>query len=200
MRQRGTHQHARVDGARGLAENRHARRVSAKPCDVVMYPVKSRIAAERRDIRVDPLERRDHVEQSIVAGRCMRRFASEFRVGKKAERTEPVIDSHHQHTVPGEFRAIVAGLIAAADPVGPAMHPEHHCPRFFHRPFRRPDVQVEAVFRKIPLRRWVAHAIAARQGFEESAGAGGILDTSRRVLRGIADAAPGLDGLRLAPA
>jgi hypothetical protein len=53
------HQQAYRRAAGGLAEDR----------DI------AGIAAEHRDIALDPLERRYHVQQSIVTGDALRRFA-----------------------------------------------------------------------------------------------------------------------------
>ncbi len=79
--QRGTHQHARIDGPGGLAEHGHARRVATKLRDVLMHPPQSG----------------NLIEQSVVTGRPVRRFAGQFGVGKETQWTEPVIDRDDHH-------------------------------------------------------------------------------------------------------
>src|SRR5262245_66458433 len=57
-----------------------------------------RIAAELRDVLLDPLERSALVEQSIVAGGTLRILRGERRVREKAKRAEAIVWRDHNHS------------------------------------------------------------------------------------------------------
>src|SRR3546814_4023939 len=60
-----------------------------------------RIATESADVALHPFERRDLVEQPVIARQMVRRFRAERRMREPAEHAEPVVDRHdrsEEHT------------------------------------------------------------------------------------------------------
>ena len=106
-----------------------------------------RIAAERGDVVARPLQRRDHVEQAVVAERRVRRRArGQQRMREQAERPEAVVDRHHDDAAARQLRAVVARLRAGVLLEGAAMEPHQHRHRAAGRRLRgRPDVEEQAV-------------------------------------------------------
>ena len=65
------------------------------------------IAAERGDVVAHPAQRRDLVEQAVVAGDSCRGFLAEFGMGEIAEHAEPVVYRNQDDAAPGEGAPIV---------------------------------------------------------------------------------------------
>ena len=151
------HQHHGHHGsaAGGLAEDHHA----------------FRIAAERRDVVADPLQRRHHVEQSVVAASAVRRFVGKCRMGQEAEDVEPVVDRHYHRAVACQRGAVVEGARAGTAGVPAAVNPEEDGTRF-RGLARRPDVQEQAVLVLGDVLPAVLHADRTGRGSVAYAGPG----------------------------
>ena len=138
-RARGQHQSVHVERSGRLAGDRHV----------------GRIPSELLDVRGDPLERADLVEETEVAGRLDRvvRFGPQRRMREEAERTESIGDADDDDPLASrEQRAVEHARRRVAPRVAPAVDPDEDGPAL--RPGRdglgvdagRPDVEVEAVF------------------------------------------------------
>ena len=79
------------DGPRGLTEDGHV----------------VRIAAESRDVFLYPLQRRDLVEQSVVARCVMFGLRAEFRQCKESEFPESVVDRDQHNAFFGKLGSVV---------------------------------------------------------------------------------------------
>ena len=138
------------------------------------------IAAERRDVVADPLERRHHVQQAVVPGCAVRRLGRQGRVREEAEDVEAVVDGDHHRPVGGERHAVVDGGRSRAARVAAAVDPEQHRPRLT-RLARGPDVEEQAVL--------VLGDVPSP-----------VLDADRPALRRVAHAFPADDRLGRTPA
>src|ERR1700678_1701457 len=128
--ERGGHERARRLRTGGLARDR----------DLVG------IAAEGRNVALDPHQRCDEVVQAVIAGRAMLRLGGEFGMREKTKRVETMIDGDDDDAAPGQTRAVIAWLGAGADDEAAAVNPNHYrqtraCPGSG----RRPGVEVKAI-------------------------------------------------------
>jgi hypothetical protein len=80
-----------TDSARRFTENRHVVRVAAKGGDIPLHP----------------LQARNLIEQSVIAGHVMLGFCAESWVREEPQRAEAVRDTHHHYPVFGELLAAV---------------------------------------------------------------------------------------------
>lgn len=101
------------------------------------------VAAERRDVALDPVQRRDLVEQAEV-DRAAGVLALERRVREEAEVAEAIVDRDHHEALARERRAVVHRRRAVADAEAAAVDP-HQDRRVRPGTGRGPDVEVEAV-------------------------------------------------------
>ena len=105
------------------------------------------IAAEARDVLMDPLERHHLIHQAQVLGVRIVRAVRQVGQVEKAEHPDPVLDGGHDdvRVLLHEIVAIVGRVHRAALFKRAAMDPDHH--RLFPRAgiIRLPDVQVQAV-------------------------------------------------------
>ena len=157
--------------ARGLAEDRHV----------------VRVAAELRDVPFDPLERRDLVEEAVVAGLAAG-LLRQGRVGEVAKGAEAVVDRNQDHALAGERGSFVRRLVAPAEAQASAVDPDHDGPRLIAVASRRPHVQEQAVLGRF------------RQGHTGHHRQNGALRTDGAELRRVARAAPLRRRLRRLPA
>ena len=129
------HQRPDLHAAARLAEQR----------DVV------RVAAEARDVVVDPLQRRDHIRAAGVAG--VRVFFPERRKVEIAEDIQAVVqrDDHHVAVAAHIFALVGDVLNRRARGKPAAVQPDEH--RLFCRRIERlrPDVEVLAVLVERPV-------------------------------------------------
>ena len=104
------------------------------------------IAAEGRDVALDPFERRDLIQQAVVARRrlCRTRRVSSG-CARKPKRTEAIGDGHDDDAALRELVAPVERHRRRAVRIAAAVDPDHDGQAFSGCPRRRPDVQVEAV-------------------------------------------------------
>src|SRR2546425_5321165 len=122
-------EHAHRPRAGGLAHNRHAIRVAAK----------------RRDVLPDPVERRNLVEEPVIAGRMMCRFGGQLGMRQIPEGSEPGIHRDEHDAFLREWRAV--RRVADARPECPAstVVPDDHGPPLAGGG-GGPDVQGQAIF------------------------------------------------------
>ena len=148
------------------------------------------IAAELRDVALDPLQRRDLIEETVVARRMMRRFGRQLRMGEEAQGADPVVEVDEDDAFPGEVFASVHRHPARAEREAAAVDVDDHrqfCPR--RRGPARPDVEGEAILTRRLLAEIMIDVVAPEH-----------LDAFRRLAVGVVDALPGRDRLWLAPA
>lgn len=143
----------------------------------------ARVAAEGRGIVAHPAQGGDLVVQAQIR----HEFVTERGQVEEAQRTQPVVDSDHDHIAGlGQPFAVVDGLGCGAQAERAAVQPHHDRAEFVARIGGGPDIEPQAV---------LAHAQAAVDG-----------DEARRLRRDIAevgavaDAGPGQRGLRRAEA
>ncbi len=116
------------------------------------------IAAEGGNIALYPLQRGDLIQQGEIIDRLAgRRFRIQRRVRKKTKMAEPIVDGDHHHAARGQRFAVIGTERTRADSKAAAMYPDHHRQRARRLNFRRPDIQIEAVFTEL------AGITAARQ-------------------------------------
>ncbi len=102
-----------------------------------------RIAAERADIAPHPLQRRDLVEQAVIARYAFGRFGAERGMREPAEDAEPVIDRHEDNAAPRKFAAVVHRAGARSELQRAAVDPDDH--RRAVGAFGRPDIERQAI-------------------------------------------------------
>ena len=81
----------------------------------------ARITAKVRDVSLHPLQRSDSVEQALIASAS---FHRQFRMGKKAQRPEPVVNGNQHDTHVCQFLTGIARTGAGL--VRTAVDPEQH--------------------------------------------------------------------------
>ena len=121
------------------------------PADSPAIVTLRRIAAERGDVALHPAQRRDLVEQAVVAGDVPRRLRAQRGMREIAEHAEAIVDRDDDHAALGEARAVVQRLAAGARDERAAVDPDEH--RRLARLGGRPDVERQAVLahrRQIP--------------------------------------------------
>ena len=69
-----------------------------------------RVAAERRDVLLDPLQRGDGVHHPVVAGAAVAGFLRQLGMREEPERTEPVIHRDDDGPFDREVLAVIPGL------------------------------------------------------------------------------------------
>ena len=77
-----------------------------------------RIATERLDVTLDPLQRRDLIQQSAI-----RR-----RIGQQHEsiNSDPVVQRDENDALPGKYRSVVDGITRIPAHIGAAWYPDKH--------------------------------------------------------------------------
>src|ERR1017187_7932167 len=92
-----------------------------------------------------PLQRRDLIEETIVAEQAVWIFLGERRICKKSEAPHTIVEADEHHTALGEVRPVVdRGRASAVDE--PAAIDPHHDGQLAGRPLDgRPHVEVQAV-------------------------------------------------------
>ncbi len=88
---RRSHQIKHTQAARGFARNGHV----------------PRIATERADIVLDPFERSDLIEESVIAGDVQRRFCAQLWMGQPAQNPQPVVDRDDNDASLGQPGAVI---------------------------------------------------------------------------------------------
>jgi hypothetical protein len=166
-------------GAGGLAEDR----------DVV------RIAAERRDVLLHPLQHGDRVTERLVARRVAARLLRQLRVREEAERAEAVVEVDEDDSLLGEVLTVVVRAVAAAFAVGTAEDPDHHRTPLVGAIGGSPQVEVETVFAGLRRVGQVDGDVLVRQAVRLR---GLDADIAERV--GVADTFPPGGRLRQLPA
>ena len=165
LRRRHRHRRRHLAAAPGLAEDR----------DV------SRIAAERRDVLLDPAERGDDVEHADVAGVGPLLAAAEIRQVEEPEQVQPVVDRHDDDVfLAREIGAVVEQPVAGAAAEPAAVEPHHHRPIARAEAWRE-DVDAQTVF---------AHFLAAIERPDFGDGAAAVVRRALGDLHRIAHARP----------
>src|SRR4029453_4638736 len=134
-----------------------------------------RIAAKRRDVPTDPLQRRDLIEKTVVPRRVMLGFPGQLRMGQKSQRADPIVQADDDDAFRCELRAVVDSHRARAFVEAAAIDPEHDRQPGARIPRRRPYIEEETVFADRPLRhelfgpgqpraRLVLHTAGAERG------------------------------------
>ena len=99
-----------------------------------------RVTAERADIALDPAQRGNLIEQSVISARPVRILRGERRVRKKAERAETIVDGDEDLALLDKRHALIQRLIAQTALKAAAVHPEMHRQVLPRRLSRRPDI------------------------------------------------------------
>ena len=99
---------------------------ASEPADSPAIVTLAGIAAEGGDVALHPSERRDKIEQAVVAGGAMLRFGGELGMGEKAQRIEPMVERDDDDAARRETRAVIARLGPGADDKPAAVNPDHH--------------------------------------------------------------------------
>ena len=128
-RLRSGHQVGRAERASGFAHHGDVPRIAAELCDILAHPAQSG----------------DLVEQPVVARNTVRRLLAQLLVRQPAERAEPVIERNEHHPPPRVIGAVVHRQAVRPDPQRTAVNPDDHGRVL--RILRRPDIEIEAVFR-----------------------------------------------------
>ncbi|MCY1175444.1 hypothetical protein D9M73_156830 [compost metagenome] len=102
-----------------------------------------RIPAESRDIGLHPLQRRNLVEQAVIARHMLRRFCAQAGMGQPAEHAQPIVDRHDDHPALGKTLAVIHRVTARSAHQRAAVDPEKH--RCLIRLGGRPDVERQAI-------------------------------------------------------
>ncbi len=151
---RAGEQVANAPASRGLSEDGDVVGVSAKGCDVVLYPLQGLYL----------------VEEAIVAGTPLGVFFRKSGKRQEPEGTQPVVDGHHYNAfLAGELFTAVGGHGARADDQGSPVNPHHDRVSAFLA--RAPHIKVKAVL--------AAHYLAAA-----AQDAGDVLLRALRDVRG----------------
>src|SRR5271167_4532700 len=82
------------------------------------------IATKRRDVLLHPFERRDLVQQAVVARRITVGFLGELRVREETKYTQAIVDGHHHHALLGQCLAVVKRTRASDQ--SSAVNPHHY--------------------------------------------------------------------------
>ena len=104
-----------------------------------------RIAAEVCDIGDHPAQGQNLIHEAVVARSVMRRLARKLRMGKEAEDAQPVVDCNQQHSVIYQRSVIEERGRCGPALISAAVNPEHHRQQLLRRPYRRNDIQIEAI-------------------------------------------------------
>ncbi len=121
-----------AEAARRFAGNRHVRSIAAKGADIAL----------------NPAQRLDLVEHSVIAGYPERRLGAELRMRQVAEYAEPIVDRNHDDASRSQPCAVIERLAARARREGPAVDPDEH--RRLACVSRSPDVERQAVLARGP--------------------------------------------------
>lgn len=91
-----------------------------------MHRDPARVAAEPGDVLAHPAQGRDLVKEASLAGR-LESAAGHIGQVQEPKRAEPVVERHHDESVPGQHRAIARNLVrAGAGRVSAAMDPDQY--------------------------------------------------------------------------
>ena len=104
-----------------------------------------RIAAEQRDVALDPLQRGELIQIAIVAARIAGRFPGQRRMGKEAEAAHAVIHADDDDALGGQRVGGILRRVSVHQRA--AMDPDHHRQGRVRCRGRPPDVQRQAVLR-----------------------------------------------------
>ena len=106
-----------------------------------------RVATERCNILVYPVDRCNLIVNTVVAADALGIFGIELRMHKEAECADTVVDGDEHHAVFRKLLAVELLFRAAAMRERTAVNPEEHGQLIARlRRCRRPDVQIQAVF------------------------------------------------------
>ena len=98
--------------------HRQQRHRSRRPGRLAAHRDPGRVAAERGDVALHPLQRRQPVEHPPVGRRALD--------GGEPLDAQPVVDRHHDHAVAGEARAPVPGAAVASRHEAATVDPHQH--------------------------------------------------------------------------
>ena len=98
------------------------------------------------DIVPHPVQSHDLIGETIVSGGMVGRLFGQSGMREEAEDAEPVIDIHHHHAVAGEDFTVEQGFDSRSGSVSSTVDPYHDGEGRCQGPFRRPHVQLQAVF------------------------------------------------------
>jgi hypothetical protein len=153
----------------------HERADRAGACRLSRHGYAVRIPTECRDVRANPFQGGDLIEQAKIAG--LAGLRAQFGMRKKTENSQPMIDGHNDRAAASETLAVVARLASGTCPELPAMNPKKDRQLCVFRTLRRPHIQIETIFALVRIIR-----------FEFSVWR--VLQASRRNSSGIANAGP----------
>ena len=156
-----------------------------------------RISAKCADVAVHPADRRELVLQTEVALSSLRILFPQPRMREKSHHSQPIRDSHNNHSFSGHMFPVKLHLIGIAALISAAMDIEQNRQVFLPGPRRRKDIQIQAVLAHLEFR-------AGRMDFPgpelRRIQSGHRLTGNRSILVSHPDAVPRLDRLGSLPA
>src|SRR5262249_33316269 len=124
---------------------RHERADRTRSGGFSCYGDAARVAAESRNVLPRPSQRRDLIQQTIVARCCALRFGAQRGVREETKHAEAVIDGDNDRTTSRKPGTVVARLASRTGPEFSAVDPEEHGQSCGGSQSGSPDVQVKAV-------------------------------------------------------
>src|SRR5437764_14649022 len=103
------------------------------------------IAAESSNILLNPFQRSQLIQQTIITGGMVGRLSRQFRVGKEAEHAYAVVDADKYNTFSGHGFTIVNRNRAAAADEPAAIDPDEHRSLLAAGMTWRPNIQIETI-------------------------------------------------------
>ena len=125
------------------------------------------IAAERGDVLLDPFERCDLVEQTVIARYAVGRLRAQFRMRHPAQYPQPVVDRDEDDAALGEIASVIERLPTSAEQQPAAVNPDDDGRLLGMR--GRPHIQEQTILTE--LRRIVGIDAVLGPGRRNAAGA-----------------------------
>jgi hypothetical protein len=100
------------------------------------------ITAKRRNVLLDPLQTRNHIEQAVVARDMLRRLCAQLRMREKAERAQAIGDADQHNSLLCQSFSAVSRNSSASYAEAAAVDPNQHRDTVRGRFRRSPHIQI----------------------------------------------------------
>ncbi len=154
-----------------------------------------RVAAESRDVVLNPMQGCELVKKAVVARAETVILLSQKRMGQETEHADTIVDGHENHALLGILLTVEFDFIAVAVVERAAVNPHHDREFRVSAGCRSPDIQIEAVLTVFRL----AVRIELTPIERARSGSTALLQGSGTELVAFADTLPRLDRLRFLP-
>ena len=105
-----------------------------------------RIAAKLGDVGLDPLQRLDLIQDTVVAGHAVRTLSREFAIRHETEDSQTVVDGDKHHILRSPLFAVELGLSTPALTIAATVNPQGHRQFLVYlTSCLRIDIQIETV-------------------------------------------------------